>query len=368
MEVLLRKVVPKFLQYEDVLAIVADGDLASFNAAFTRDSSLVRVTNGMRQTALHIASARGHIEIAKALVKRYNADLTCKDIEGRTPLHSAVIHKSPAIARLLCAYGTDLHMLDNKNQEPTKYAQADSEIRWILEEGHDLENRDSSDQTALLWFSKQPNLDAVTSLLNQGADKEAKDAEGNTALAAACGLGHMQIARFLVNSGADLEAKNHEKKTPLGVAAEKGHRAIVSMLLEQHAQTEQVNIYGGTPLVVASRCGKVEVVRLLLNNGANVRVHNHDGFTALTFAAMFNHLSIVRLLLDKGHADINEYNKWGMTALCEAAKGGYESVAQELLAMGASLDAQTSQDRTPMKEAEANGHLAILDLLRRHCG
>ena len=149
-ETLLKKVVPKFLQYVDVLAIVADGDLASFHAAFTRDSSLVRVTNGKQQTALHIAAARGHIDIAKALVETYGADLTCKDIKGRTPLHSAVIQQSPAVARLLCAYNADPHVLDNKNWEPMKYAQADSEIWWILQEGHDLEKRDSTDQTALL--------------------------------------------------------------------------------------------------------------------------------------------------------------------------------------------------------------------------
>ena len=341
--IVLEKILPKFLQFEGILKAAGDGDLSSVETILERDPSAISVRNGNRQTALHIA----------------------------------VISKSPAIIRLLCAKGADLGAKDDKNKTPSDYTPPHheppyTEISWIFAVGHDLEKRNHSDQTALMYFAQCNKSDTIASLLAQGANKEARNREGYTALVEACRCGHEDVAKQLIKAGADLEAEeNEENNTPLHIAATNGSISIIRKLLDFGADVDKTNNHGGTPLIRASRYGKVEAVRLLLSHRrrAAVGIHNNNGFTALTFAAKEGHREIVDLLLSKGDADINEYNQYGMTALCEACRYGHESVVQLLLDRGASLEAQSPAGRTPAIEAEQfrkeSRNSTVFDMIKR---
>ncbi|XP_064105314.1 tyrosine-protein kinase Shark-like isoform X1 [Macrobrachium nipponense] len=60
--------------------------------------------NNNGQTALHIASVKGHVEITEMLIKA-SALIEVRDGEGVTPLHLACRHNRPAIVRLLVGFG-----------------------------------------------------------------------------------------------------------------------------------------------------------------------------------------------------------------------------------------------------------------------
>jgi hypothetical protein len=54
--------------------------------------------------------------------------------------------------------------------------------------------------------------------LNKGIDLEAKDISGKTALIFAACFGHAECLELLIKAGADLSAKDHEGKTALACA------------------------------------------------------------------------------------------------------------------------------------------------------
>ena len=326
----LSRIVPKSLRSPvgDIVQAVLNEDMERIKLILESNRSAISNTNSAGQTPLHLASRKGNFNIAMYLLE-YQANANTSDDHGQTPLHCAVISESPMLVRLLSRFGADPDATDHQGRRPEDYAHPEHEIKWILDVGHDLEAENTEKKTALVHFAEQGNCHAVISLLDQGADMKAQD---------------------------------YNENEPLSLAAENGHRSVALELLKRGANKEHRNVQGGTALLTSSRCGQLETVRLLLSQGADVGVHNKDGFTALTWAAFGGHLAVLILLLDEGHADINEYNMYGMTALCEACLHGHESVARALLDRGASLEAQTSQNRTPV--GEARDHPAILRLVQ----
>ncbi|XP_075991347.1 myosin binding subunit isoform X10 [Anticarsia gemmatalis] len=65
----------------------------------------VRDMNG--GTPLHVAAAKGYIDVAKMLLEDCNADPDCVDYEGWTPLHAAALWGQKEAAALLLKYGAD---------------------------------------------------------------------------------------------------------------------------------------------------------------------------------------------------------------------------------------------------------------------
>ena len=62
-------------------------------------------------TALYIASLKGHLQIAEALVRR-GASVHLADKNGATPLHMISEHSDAAIARLLLDAGADVNAVN----------------------------------------------------------------------------------------------------------------------------------------------------------------------------------------------------------------------------------------------------------------
>lgn len=65
----------------------------------------VRDMNG--GTPLHVAAAKGYIDVATTLLEECSADPDCVDYEGWTPLHAAALWGQKDAAALLLQYGAD---------------------------------------------------------------------------------------------------------------------------------------------------------------------------------------------------------------------------------------------------------------------
>ena len=88
----------------------------------------------------------------------------------------------------------------------------------------------------------------------------------------------------------------------------------------------------------AARNGDENTVRsLLLTSQVNINDKNKYGWTALINAAFDSNESMVSLLIDKG-ADINMKNNNGSTALMLAAINNRESMVSLLIAKGADIN------------------------------
>jgi ankyrin repeat protein len=81
----------------------------------------------------------------------------------------------------------------------------------------------------------------------------------------------------------------------------------------------------------------------------NVRYFNHDK---------------VRFM-DNG-AEVNEHNKYGETAIMNAARWGHKESVVFLIAEGADINAKTKSGETVLEFAEYSYHKDVVELLKTH--
>ena len=96
------------------------------------------------------------------------------------------------------------------------------------------------------------DLAGVQAELDKGADVNAKNESGVTPLLWAAWKGHKEVAELLIANGADVNSKNDRGMTPLHQAALGGHKEIAELLLANGAGVNAIIVsapfQGKTPL------------------------------------------------------------------------------------------------------------------------
>jgi hypothetical protein len=136
-------------------------------------------------------------------------------------------------------------------------------VRRLLENGANIEAKDSGGMTPLYIASINGHANIVKLLLEKGTNIEAKEEGGNTPLHLACKYGHANIVKMLLRAGTSIEAKSKSGETSLHLACEKGHEAIVKVLLAKGADPSVPNDKGKTPLQVAQQRYKHDCVQAI---------------------------------------------------------------------------------------------------------
>ncbi|WP_394792826.1 ankyrin repeat domain-containing protein [Armatimonas sp.] len=201
-------------------------------------------------------------------------------------------------------------------------------------------------------------LNRTKALLKLGADPNATDEEGQTAL-------HAAVAWFQPSS--DMISRFHTDPEVLGA------------LLEGGARLDPVDNEGYTPLLLAARNDNNRAVRFLVERGADCKRTDPSGWSALTWflwkSSYFPHarktlepflrskgipitLWDALILNDRRRAEqlttpvpINTKGGAGRTLLHLAATYGHTSVAAQLLARGADVNATDALKRTTLHYA-----------------
>ena len=234
----------------------------------------------------------------------------------------------------------------------------------LLQNGHELNAKDSYYQTPLSWAAKNGHEAVVKLLLEKDAELESD--RGRTPLSLAAEKGHEAIVKLLLKN-AELEPKDFHGRTSLTWAAKYGHLVVVKLLLEKGADLECKTKYGLTPLSRAAAEGHKAVVELLLEKGAELESKDIDGRTPLLWAVGIRRgnkpgqEAIVKLLLEEG-AELETKTKHGQTPLSLAAEKGNEAIVKVLLEKGADIQT-TYMGQTPRWWAVRNGHEAVVKLL-----
>gem|GEM_PF-854388 len=287
-------------------------------------------------------------------------------------------------------------------------------VKHLLDAGAEVNARGNCDATALINASRNGHTEIVELLLGSGADvnTEQKNKKNdtnytiNTPLISASEKGHTEIVKMLLDAGAKVNIKKFDGTSALIVASQNGHTDIVKMLLDAGAKVNNslepnswdmlavspytsfnLTIAGeGTPLILASQSGHADIVKILLDAGAKVNAKTVNDWTPLMLAAEYGHTEVVRMLLDAG-AKVNAQakNKWiylsknpeiiryvGMaelsvlnkgTPLMLASREGHAKIVKMLLGAGAKVNAMTSSGRTSLMLAAENGHVELVKLL-----
>lgn len=256
-------------------------------------------------TALHVASMRGHTELAQVLLHR-RANVNQGNLGGQTALHSASESNQGAIIMELLGAGGDVDQRDKCKQTPlhkAAFSGAEDVIQALLNFGANTRLRDdgglmplhkaanmgregaigmllerdpgsvnaeaADGWTALHLAAQGGHAEACESLLAYGADANLGDAGGMTPLHRAATSGSALVCQVLCRGGADAWLKDASRNTPLHIICEDGNAIAARALLELGAPIDAPNGLRRTPLHVAAEGGHLELCGVLVSFGAD---------------------------------------------------------------------------------------------------
>lgn len=201
------------------------------------------------------------------------------------------------------------------------------------------------------WLFKSLNFsthDYMLRLLDEGVDVNARDSRESTPLIEASFLGSYKKATILIERGARVNAQDQDGMTPLMWASSSREPSIVKLLLTNKADVNARDKRGRTALfwtctdtykaprfqpVASMRINEgIEVMKMLLKSGADINAQDCRGRTALMEASLSGSHHTVSQLLAEG-ANVNIKDKEGNTALSllMKTKGTRFSAKEELL-------------------------------------
>lgn len=228
----------------------------------------------------------------------------------------------------------------------------------------DINARDSTGRTPLMWAALNGDKDVIAMLLNQkDVQVNVADDSGWPALMCAGVNGHEDAVKLLLATNkVDTNLKSVSGRTTLSWAAEKGHDAVVNLLLAAPGiDTDLEDVEGRTPLWYAATNGQLRIVELLVEAGADIPAASPNTEPPLLSALRYGHADVAKLLIDKG-ACMELTAKNGCTPLHAASLGGHANLVRPLLGRGASL-ATDNNGMSLLHSACFQGHIEVVQLL-----
>ena len=208
--------------------------------------------------------------------------------------------------------------------------------------------------TPLLMAAKyNHNDDVLNVLIKYGADVNAKDDSGNTPL--------LWTSWWTVCFGihpSQIRALSPEDN-PLPQI-----RKRVKILLSAGADVNAKDKGGQTALMYAAKAfngGDVELIKILIDAGANINARDISGYTPLMYAAAYTVEDNVFETLIKAGADVNARDNMGQTALMKAADHGCKEGIETMIRLGADINIRDNDGKTALMYAS---YLAKEILLR----
>lgn len=175
-------------------------------------------------------------------------------------------------------------------------------IRFLVENGVDIEKEDPLGRTALNEACFCNYFEAVEYLVEKGADFRHRDGRGQdeNTLTYAANVGNLGLLKKLMQKGADIfEVSPKRKKVLLHYAAWKylNHYkhygeivpipekiSMIRFLVSKGLRINAQDILGDTPLIMAVRANYIEIAKTLLELGADKTIKNKEGKSALDYA------------------------------------------------------------------------------------
>ena len=107
-------------------------------------------------------------------------------------------------------------------------------VAFLLENGANINVRDTIDQTPIIIASQNGCTDIVIMLLDTGADIHHRNDQGENALISAAQEGHIDVVKVLLEAGADINQSNSDGETPLELAIRlRQKKELIELLREK---------------------------------------------------------------------------------------------------------------------------------------
>jgi quinoprotein dehydrogenase-associated probable ABC transporter substrate-binding protein len=201
------------------------------------------------------------------LLEKKHASVTAQDLQGETPLHHALLQRSPKMVAFLIAHGADVNVRDRDGWTPimtAAYCDDGEDVRVLAAHGGDPNAVSAQNFTPLGIATQYGKDQAAVALIQAGADPgRAIGDAGYTPLMLATAAHANTVVQALLGKGADVNAKNGGGVTALMIAAANGRDDLVEMLVRAGADVKARTERGDTAMSIARAKGNEKVIRLL---------------------------------------------------------------------------------------------------------
>ncbi|KAG6620765.1 Serine/threonine protein kinase [Phytophthora cinnamomi] len=242
-------------------------------------------------------------------------------------------------------------------------------IQWLCSKAEEALNVQTSEllkeYNTLAAAAYNGHLDVMKWFVENGAQVNQGDGEGSQALVFAAGNGHFTAVQWLVEHGATLGEAEGGDDTALHGAAACGALDIVKYLVEKGARVDEKSYDGKSVLHYAAGASKesVELVQFLLDCGLLLSDVDELGRTALYYASVSQNFEVVDLLLKAAIKDNRLPEADLSRCFLEVAKGGRQSLIQQLIEYGVDLQYANFQGKNALHEAVGAGSVNVVEFL-----
>ena len=322
---------------------------------------LARCREMFDATLLHIAVNAGHANVVSLLLE-HGADVNAAEGYGMTPIMCAAAssHRDNGrILQMLLDAGAEV------NSRTTIQPYVKSTVVSDAEKSYDEARQTTLGSTALHIAAMDSRISVVKALLAAGASSLARDDAGRTAAdytrseqVKAAILEHREKETSITD---DICSATHaiyfDNSRPAKRWAREGKDIDARCSLEGD---------GDTLLIVAARMGDDDLVGWLLRHGAAVDGRSSKRDTALLATVRRegpeSRMDTLRVLI-KANADVNAWNKSGVTPLIAAAHKSLDGIIEELLLAGADASLRDRSGKTAHDHAVSEGHMETASLI-----
>ena len=202
-----------------------------------------------RETPLHCACSRGHLDMVRMLISEFKADMNIVDGNKNTPLHEAAKYEDVALA-LINEFGCETNIRGWGGRTVLHNACAGgcvALVRTLIRDHNaDVNAQDSHKNTPLHMAAANGKEGVALALINEfGCDTNARNWRGGTFLHTACSSGRTNIVKSAGTCISPI-VKDINGDTPLHIASHRGYRKCVEALLQLNAPIMLRNASGKT--------------------------------------------------------------------------------------------------------------------------
>ncbi|XP_071085590.1 putative ankyrin repeat protein RF_0381 [Haliotis cracherodii] len=197
---------------------------------------------------------------------------------------------------------------------------------------------------------------------NESLDVNAPGSYGVTPVMWATQKGHYDVFKCLVDNGADISCLDIFEDNMLNMACIGQNINILRYILttDPAPDINRPRKDGRTPLMWAALQGNVDVFDYLKSKQADCLAMDNDGDNILHYACLGGHIEMVSHIISENIIDINRSDRYGRTALMEAAKYGHKLVFDFLLSKGGDISHKDKEGNNIFHVACREGDLEMV--------
>lgn len=324
----------------------------------------VKATNAKGETATHWACSSGNLQLVKYL-HEHQASITKSSTAGLTPLMIACMKGHGPVAGYLVQNGASVSKKSKAGKssldymaEPTSKALANS-VTHLTEK--------AALRATLLKACWEGEIEMVARCLALGTNVDIFNHHGQTPIHLAARKGYIQIVELLILHGALLDVRDFSKCTPLHDACREGHFDTAVMLLKNGAKNNPLNQAAKAPWNYCSDNDRKQVFATLKESAAVPSLRQRMQMAeSLSVLGVKCEQSVIEEFLSRG-SSINDADAQGRTCLHYASATGNVKGVRYLLSLKANPTQTDKTALSPIYYATAFGHAECLELLLNAC-